>query len=138
MRISFVTFMLFGISIGSFAQLTKNIPTHQPKGEWENISVEKIADDSLCSTFLLWIKSGVKHHFHAAHTECVYIISGSGSMDWNDQSLEIAAGDYILIPKGTVHAVMAKEPMQVLSIQTPQWSTDDRKFVEPIRRPSNH
>jgi hypothetical protein len=30
---------------------------------------------------------------------------------------------------------VAEKPMRVLSIQTPQWVVDDRKFVNPIRRP---
>lgn len=118
------------------AQFIQQIPAMAPKGEWENIAIEKIADDSLCTTFIIWVRGGVKHHFHAAHTESVYVISGSGTMELGDEQKEIKAGDYILIPKGVIHAVVAKEPLQILSTQTPQWITDDRKFVEPLRRPS--
>ncbi|MFM7310047.1 MAG: cupin domain-containing protein [Flavobacteriales bacterium] len=120
----------------SNAQFVQHISDMKPRGEWENVAIEKIADDSLCTTFLIWVKGGVKHHFHASHTESVYVISGSGTMDLGNEQKEINAGDYILIPKGTVHAVVAKEPLQILSTQTPQWLTDDRKFVEPLRRPA--
>jgi mannose-6-phosphate isomerase-like protein (cupin superfamily) len=123
------------MSTTSFAQKVENVPNIKPGPEWENVEIKKIADDSLCSTFHIWIKGGVKHHFHTSHTECIYVLEGEGEMDYGDQKFSVKAGDYITIPKGVVHAVVAKTPLHVLSIQTPQWITDDRKFVEPIRRP---
>jgi mannose-6-phosphate isomerase-like protein (cupin superfamily) len=119
------------------AQHFTDLKSRNPKGEWENVSVEKIADDSLSTTFMLWIRGGVKHHFHETHTESVFILEGEGRMDLGDKSFDVKAGDYILIPRNTVHAVTATSTLKVLSIQTPRWVVEDRKFVEPIRRPHN-
>jgi hypothetical protein len=33
--------------------------------------------------------------------------------------------------------VIATSTLKVLSIQTPRWVTEDRKFIDPIRRPHN-
>ena len=119
------------------AQKVDNVPAMKPGSEWENIDIQKIADDSLCTTFHIWIKAGVKHHFHTSHTECIYVIEGEGEMEYQDKTFKVKAGDYITVPRGVIHAVTASIPLHVLSIQTPQWVTDDRKFVEPIRRPHN-
>lgn len=126
-----------GLSTLCDAQLVSNLPAMPCAGEYENVKVEKISDDSLSTAFVICIKGGVKHHFHAGHTENVYILEGSGNMEWNDKVFEVNAGDYVLIPRNTVHAVMAKSPMKVLSIQTPRWVTEDRIMASPIRRPHN-
>jgi len=119
------------------AQKVENLHLHTPSPSWENVDVKKIADDSLCTSFLIWIRSGVKHHFHASHTECIYILEGEGLMEFGDTEFNVKAGDFVQVPRGTVHAVQANVPMHVLSIQTPQFATDDRVFIAPMRRPHN-
>jgi quercetin dioxygenase-like cupin family protein len=128
---------LLAIVTAGYSQKVADIPNMPAPGEVENSAVKEIATDSLCTTFVVWIRSGVKHHFHATHTENVYIIEGEGTMEFGEEVFTVKAGDFVLIPKGKVHAVMATKPMKVLSIQTPQWTTDDRNFVPPIRRPHN-
>jgi len=127
----------FSISTSAYAQLVPDLIHSKPKENWENVDIQKIADDSLCTSFSIWIKSGVKHHFHETHTECIYVLEGTGEMELGDSKFTVKAGDFIQVPAKTPHAVVATSPMHVLSIQTPQWKTDDRKFIEPIRRPHN-
>jgi quercetin dioxygenase-like cupin family protein len=119
------------------AQHTSNLPERTPVKEAENVTAEQLATDSLCTSFIIWVKSGVKHHFHQSHTECIYIIEGSGEMTLADSTFTVHAGDFIQVPRGVVHAVTATVPLKVLSIQTPQWIVEDRKFISPIRRPHN-
>lgn len=135
-KISFAIALMLGCNISS-AQHIPDLFSKKPDGEWENVAVEKIADDSLSTTFMIWIRGGIKHHFHETHTESVFILEGEGHMELGDKSFQVKAGDYILIPRNTVHAVIAKSTMKVLSIQTPRWITEDRKFIEPVRRPHN-
>jgi quercetin dioxygenase-like cupin family protein len=144
LRFQFYSFMkplLFSalvlITSHACAQKTGNLPARQPEKPVESIHVEKIADDSLCTTFLIWIQTGVKQHFHSSHTENIYIIEGSGEMELDGQIFTVKAGDYILVPTGKVHAVTATAPMKVLSIQTPRWVMDDRKFVTLGKKPHN-
>ena len=119
------------------AQKVENLPGRMPGQEWENTFVEKIADDSLCTSFHLWIKGGVKHHFHSTHTECIYFLEGEGQMELGESIFNVKVGDFVQVPRGTVHAVTVSKTMHVISIQTPQWVTEDRQFVAPIRRPHN-
>jgi quercetin dioxygenase-like cupin family protein len=119
------------------AQKVENLPNRPPKSEVENILVEQLTTDSMCTSFLIWIRGGVKHHFHATHTENIYVLEGEGEMEFGEQAFHVKAGDFIMVPRNTVHAVTAKVPMKVLSIQAPMWITDDRNFVSPIRRPHN-
>ncbi|MBL7943322.1 MAG: cupin domain-containing protein [Flavobacteriales bacterium] len=119
------------------AQRVADLPSRPAKGEVENVYIEKIADDSLATAFEIWIQGGVKYHFHEHHTECVYILQGDGEMVLGEETMHVKAGDFVMIPKGTPHSVMAINRMKVLSVQTPQWTTEDRKFIEPVRRPHN-
>jgi quercetin dioxygenase-like cupin family protein len=130
-------FFLMIVLQKTFAQKVDNLPERQPDKIEENIHVEKIADDSLCTAFLIWINIGVKQHFHTTHTESIYVIEGSGEMELDGEIFAVKACDYILIPTGKVHAVTATMPMKVLSIQTPRWVMDDRKFVTPGKKPHN-
>ena len=121
----------------AFSQKVENLPNRPPKSEVENILVEELTTDSMCTSFLIWIRGGVKHHFHATHTENIYVLEGEGEMEFGEQVFHVKAGDFIMVPREVVHAVTAKVPMKVLSIQAPMWITDDRNFVSPIRRPHN-
>ena len=136
-QISIMFLILFTFVHTSKAQVVANLPEKSPSKEAENVAVEQLATDSLCTSFMIWIKGGVKHHFHQSHTECIYILEGSGEMTLADSTFTVNAGDFVQIPKGVVHAVTATKPMKVLSIQTPQWIVEDRKFISPIRRPHN-
>ena len=117
------------------AQHVPNIPSLPIEQKNNNVNVLMLATDSLCTTFLITIAEGVKHHFHTTHTENIYVIEGEGMMTLGSKEFQVSEGSYVMIPKGTIHHVIAEKPMRVLSIQTPQWVTDDRKFVDPIRRP---
>lgn len=140
-RIFQTRIIAFCISIGFAdmlqAQHMPNLPERTPVKEAENVTVEQLATDSLCTSFIIWVKSGVKHHFHQSHTECIYIIEGTGEMTLADSTFTVNAGDFIQVPRGVVHSVTATKPLKVLSIQTPQWIVEDRKFISPIRRPHN-
>ena len=112
------------------AQLS-DLSSLSPAADYENVHVQPIAQDSLCSSFVIWIKERVPAHYHAAHSEQVYILSGSGEMQLGEEHLSVKAGDYIFIPRGTVHAVevSSEEPLKVLSVQAPHFDGNDRVWV---------
>jgi quercetin dioxygenase-like cupin family protein len=99
--------------------------------EYDNIHVAALDDHPLSSTFMIWVKEGVKEHYHEHHTEVVYVLEGEGRMKLNEDWRMVKAGDYIFIPKGTRHAVevISDEPMKVISIQSPRFDGTDRVFV---------
>lgn len=120
-------------SLGVFGQSYLHISDIQPNEEYENIHVKKIAEDSLQSVFIIWIKKGVKEHFHAMHSENIVVLEGEGMMSLGDELFLIKTGDYVNIPKGTPHSVtqvLSEKPLKVVSIQSPLFDGSDRIFIE--------
>lgn len=129
-------FSCFLICSISYSQDLRSLKEMKPAANFENIHVEKISEDSLQSSFVIWIKSGVPEHFHAEHSENIYIISGKATMTLADSTFTIRAGDHLTIPKGTPHSVskvFGRKPLQVLSIQSPKFDGSDRIFIETIQ-----
>ena len=115
-----------------FCQQFGSLDAFQPDTTYENIHVKKIASDSLQSCFIIWVKKGVKGHFHQNHSENIVVIDGKAIMTLNDEKITIKKGDYINVPKDTKHAVLeitSKRPLKVLSIQSPFFDGSDRIFI---------
>ena len=131
MKTLFFTFAILCFGILS-AQEVVNLKDLEPTKEFENILVEKINTDSNATSFVIWIKQGVKAHQHVFHTENLYVISGSGEMTIGNKTILIKSGDYLSIPKGAFHAlkVTSKNAMKVLSVQSPEFFGKDRIFQE--------
>lgn len=125
-------------SIQASAQHFPNVKNINPPLEFENVHVEKLVTDSLSTAFVIWVKAEVKPHIHQRHTESLYILEGSGKLMLDDEMVEINPGDFVLIPVGTVHSliVTSKIPVKVISLQAPEFHGEDRRFIEPLRRPA--
>jgi mannose-6-phosphate isomerase-like protein (cupin superfamily) len=87
--------------------------------------------DSLSSSFKICINDRVKPHYHQNHTEHVYVLSGKGEMLLGDSLIHIGKGQLIFIPANQIHSVKktSKEPLEVISIQSPGFDGTDRIFV---------
>ncbi len=119
-----------------FTQSEQTLAEYQPTEDFENIHVRKINEDSLQSTFIIWVKKEVAPHFHEFHTENIVVLEGKATMQINDSVFAIRKGDYLNIPKGTVHAVLSVEsrkPLKVLSIQSPIFDGTDRILIKENR-----
>ncbi|MBQ4819345.1 cupin domain-containing protein [Aquimarina sp. MMG016] len=117
MKIFFVCIVSFLSLCNIQAQgLLKDVNSIQPDEEFDNILVKKIYSDKNASTFVIWIKKGVKPHKHLEHTEQVHILEGKAEMILGDQKLLVKAGDWITIPEQTIHAVKVIEELKVISI----------------------
>jgi len=94
----------------------------------ENISVKRLAGDSLTTSFLIQIRKNVPLHYHAKHSEHVYILKGEGEFTLNGDTTTVKEGMYTFIPAGSHHSVVvtSENPMQVLSIQCPEFHGKDR------------
>jgi mannose-6-phosphate isomerase-like protein (cupin superfamily) len=127
-------FILFIIIIFGFQGISQDVfklKKEKPDEIYENIHVRKISDSPEQTTFLIWIKNGVKLHKHVHHAENIYVISGKGEMTIGDEKLVIKKGDFFTIPKNTPHGleVRSSTPVKVLSIQSPQFKGVDRIFI---------
>lgn len=98
----------------------------------ENVYARPLFGDSLVTSFVIVIRKEVKKHKHAAHSEHVYILEGTGEMLLGEKKLLVKKGDVIFIPKGTPHAVKvtSKKPMKVISVQAPQFDGKDRIMMD--------
>jgi len=126
--LSFILVSYFGMS-----QNISLIKEMKPEKEYSNIYVKKISDDSLQTSFLIWVKKSVKNHYHAEHTENIYVLAGKAKMTIADSVLRIRKGDFLSIPKGVHHSVtkvFGRTPLKVLSIQAPKFTGADRVFVD--------
>ena len=121
------------LSVVAFGQEFNELKTYEPTEAFDNIHVMKVAEDSLQSSFVIWIKEGVKEHYHENHTENIVVLEGEAVMTLGDELFMIKKGDYLNIPKGTPHSVtqvLSEEPLKVLSVQSPNFDGLDRVFTE--------
>lgn len=126
-------FILLFTSLIGFAQTDNQLNEIQPLEDYENIHVRKLNSDSAQTSFIIWVKKAVKAHYHVFHTENLYVIEGKAQMTLNDSTFVVKKGDYLNIPKGSIHSVTkvyGRKPLKVLSIQSPEFLGKDRIFVE--------
>lgn len=103
----------------------------QPHEEYENLLVKKLYSDSLSSTFVIWVKNGVKAHRHVVHTETIYVLEGEGKFKLGDEAMMLKPGDLFTIPMNVVHSlVVTRGPMKVISVQSPEFLGKDRVWEE--------
>jgi mannose-6-phosphate isomerase-like protein (cupin superfamily) len=62
----------------------------------------------------------------------VTVLEGRGEFYLDGERIDIKAGDQIIIPPNTPHAVItrSKKPLKVISIQSPEFLGKDRFFLE--------
>lgn len=133
MKKLFTLFLVFSC-ISVLAQEKIDFSAYKAPEKFDNIHVQKINSDSLQTTFIIWIKQNVKAHYHENHTENIIVLEGKAEMVINGDTMQIAKGDYLNIPKKTVHEVTkvhGKKPLKVISIQSPIFDGTDRVFVDP-------
>lgn len=113
-----------------YSQEITNIDKTKAKKDYENILVEKLDSDTNSTSFIIWIKKGVKSHKHKTHSELIYVLEGKGVMTIGNKKTSVIPGDYFRIPQNTFHSlvVSSKKPMKVLSIQSPEFLGTDRIF----------
>ncbi len=127
-----LSYLIIGVSALS-AQTHLSLKDIEPDEDYENIHVKKISDDEEQTTFIIWVKKNVKAHYHAVHSENIYVLEGKGKMVVDGKEIEIKAGDYLNFAKGKVHAVLevtSRKPLKVISVQSPQFLGKDRIFVD--------
>ena len=119
-------------TIGVHAQSATNLAILAPTEDYDNVFLQKVWDGPEATGFVIWIKEGVRAHYHEVHAEQIFVLAGSGSMTLNGEEFLVGPGDYVAIPKGSKHAVTvtSEEPLKVLSIQAPQFFGKDRIWVE--------
>ena len=131
MKILNLILLMFLLNHSNAQEFVSSTDRIEPTNEdYDNISITKLSTNSDATTFAIWIKKKVKIHKHINHTEHVYIKQGKGKFQLADSLYNIKTGDLIIIPKNTWHGVIveSKNPMKVISIQSPEFFGKDRVF----------
>jgi quercetin dioxygenase-like cupin family protein len=126
------TVVLF-TAVSCFAQLNQQaLNSVKADSAYSNIYVKKMYSDANSSVFVIFIKQAVRKHLHSYHTEVVTVLEGRGEFYLDGERIDIKAGDQIIIPPNTPHAVItrSKKPLKVISIQSPEFLGKDRFFLE--------
>ena len=131
MKILNLILLMFLFNHSNAQEFVSSTDKIEPVNEdYDNISITKLSTNSDATTFAIWIKKKVKIHKHINHTEHVYIKQGKGKFQLADSLYNVKTGDLIIIPKNTWHGVIveSRNPMKVISIQSPEFFGKDRVF----------
>ena len=131
MKILNLVLLIFLINYSTAQQFISSTDKIEPLNEdYDNISITKLSTNTDATTFAIWIKKKVKIHKHINHTEHVYIKQGKGKFQLADSLYNVKTGDLIIVPKNTWHGVIveSRNPMKVISIQSPEFFGKDRVF----------
>jgi quercetin dioxygenase-like cupin family protein len=100
------------------------------RAESPSLGTHLFAEGEQATVNLINTVSPVPKHYHAKHDETVVILRGRGKMILGDQEREVAAGDVIFIPQGTVHAFdPLSEDVVAVSVFAPKWDGKDRIII---------
>lgn len=86
-----------------------------------------VAQQSLAEASLPAGGSTRRHH-HKISEEFYYILEGTGLMEIDGETHEVAPGDAVLIPAGAWHELRAHSAMRLLCCCAPPYSHDDTWF----------
>ena len=134
MKILNIVLLIFLINNSTAQEFISSTDKIEPiNEEYDNISITKLSTNTDATTFAIWIKKKVKIHKHINHTEHIYIKEGKGKFQLADSLYNVKTGDLIIVPKNTWHGVVveSKNPMKVISIQSPEFFGKDRVFKKP-------
>lgn len=131
MRFWFVIFFIT-LFISVKSQSAVSLDTVKISAKTENVFNLPLFNDSLASSFCIIIKKEVKPHKHQFHSEHVFVLEGEGLMKLGEKILQLKKGDFIFIPKNTIHSVKTTSnvPLKVISIQAPFFDGKDRITIE--------
>ena len=70
-------------------------------------------------------------HRHKISEEIYHFTAGKGQMTLGDKTFEVAIGDTVCIPAGTLHRLenTGEEPLKLLCCSAPAYSHDDTDLV---------
>lgn len=127
-----LVFLLLVFVLGVKGQNIQQTDTIQCPAGVENVYSRLLYNDSLCSSFIIFIKREVKMHKHLSHSEHVTVLDGEATMTLGDKVFTIKKGDIIFISKNTPHKVITTSiiPLKVISIQAPYFDGTDRVMLE--------
>jgi mannose-6-phosphate isomerase-like protein (cupin superfamily) len=85
------------------------------------------ADGPELNVHVTFIKDSVRH-YHLRCTEVYYILEGHGSLELNDDEVEVSPGMLVRIDPGTRHRLRSEEGVRTMVIGSPALDPEDEYF----------
>ena len=84
--------------------------------------------------------AGPPPHIHHNEDECFYVLEGTATFQAEGQTIHAKQGDFIHIPRGTVHSLKneGKVPTRFLIVTSPAGPTGMQQFVEESFYPTTN
>ncbi len=82
---------------------------------------------------LVKFKGEFPRHLHEFEDEMFLVINGSFKMNFDDQEIEIGAGEFIIVPRGKEHSPIADEEVEVMLFE-PAGISQMGDLVDPALR----
>lgn len=81
----------------------------------------------------LHIGKASRKHYHPEAEESYYILAGRGRITMDDETVQVSAGDAIMIPPNVVHQIFNDSPSDkliFLAFCLPAWKASDSVFLD--------
>ena len=69
-----------------------------------------------------------QRHYHRRTEEIYFVLEGTGEMELDGTTRDVAPGDAVLIPPGARHQIVALSALRFLCCCAPAYSHDDTFF----------
>lgn len=96
------------------------------------IAVRRLSATAHSSNHLIRLQGSERPHYHDRHDLTVTLLAGAGRIHLADRQVDLAPGDVVVIPKGTLHWAenRATGASVVFAQFAPAFDGKDRRFVE--------
>jgi mannose-6-phosphate isomerase-like protein (cupin superfamily) len=85
------------------------------------------ADGLGCSFHITEIRDSVRH-YHKSCAEVYYVLSGTGQMELNSETVDVGPGTVVTIEPGTRHRLMSESGVRTIVFGVPAFDPDDEYF----------
>ena len=105
-----------------------------PLGPSENIKAITLGQTREVSHHVVQVRDREIPHIHKNHDVTVVMLRGQGYLIWENERVELDAGDVLFIPRGAVHYFVNTHarPTVALAIYSPAY---DGKDTIPVEKP---
>jgi mannose-6-phosphate isomerase-like protein (cupin superfamily) len=86
------------------------------------------ADTPVCNFHVTFIKDSAKH-FHKETTEVYYVLEGHGTMELNDDLVDVGPGTVVYIEPLTPHRLWSSQGVRTVVFGVPALGAEDEYFV---------
>ena len=101
-------------------------PTPCPCGQARRAFIEP--GNNTASFHIVDISENSRPHYHKKMTEIYHVLEGKGTLELDDDSLELKPGITVMIKPGCIHRAVGK--LKLINVPIPTFDPEDEWFPE--------